>query len=198
MSVLHWNFYMTPKNICRVFFAVTIISLFFMIGNGHCISIKIGWNPSGKGDPTGYKIYYFCERQTGFEAFVIDVGDKTIKSLNLQKGYQYYIVVTAYNEYGESAPSNVLSVNTCTYRLSPGKKTMKQTGGFSSVKVTTQPDCNWSAASGSDWLKIIDGESGKGKGVIRYVVESNDTYEPRTVICTFAGKSFTVKQKGKK
>jgi len=196
MSVLHWNFYMTPKNICSVFFAVTIISLFFMIGNGHCVSIKIGWNPPQRGVVDGYKLYYGTS--SGLYDHFVDVGNTTIKSIKLKKGYQYYIVATAYNEFGESAPSEELPVNTCTYRLSPGKKTMKQTGGFSSVKVTTQPDCNWSAASGSDWLKIIDGESGKGKGVIRYVVESNDTYEPRTVICTFAGKSFTVKQKGKK
>jgi hypothetical protein len=70
--------------------------------------------------------------------------------------------------------------------------------GIASVKVKTQPGCDWTAASGASWLIIIDGGRGVGSGVITYSAESNDTYEPRTAISTFAGKVFTVKQKGMK
>ncbi len=173
-----------------------IILLLFMAVNSYGISIKLGWNPSAKGDPTGYKIYYFCESKTGFDTYVIDVGNTHMKGINLKKGYQYYIIVTAYNEYGESAPSNMIQVDTCSYKLSPAKKTMKQTGGIVSVKVKTQPDCQWSASSGADWMTIIDGEEGMGNGVITCSVEPNDTYETRMGISTFADKIFTLKQKG--
>ncbi len=89
-----------------------------------------------------------------------------------------------------------LQVNTCTYKLSPAKKKMKQAGGIASVKVKTQPDCQWSASSGADWMTIIDGEEGMGNGVITCSVEPNDTYETRMDISTFAEKVFTLKQKG--
>jgi hypothetical protein len=187
---------MILKNILNVSFAFTFILLMFMIGNGHCISIKLGWNPPERGETSGYRLYYGTA--SGLYDYMIDVGNKRVKAVRLKKGYQYYIVVTAYNEFGESAPSNMLQVNTCTYRLSPGRKTMKQIGGVGSVKVKTQPGCEWTAASGVDWLTITDGERGEGSGVISYSVESNDTYEPRTAISTFAGKVFTVKQIGMK
>jgi len=167
-----------------------------MAVNSYGITIKLGWNPSEKGDPTGYKIYYFCESKIGFDTYVIDVGNTHMKGINLKKGNQCYIVVTAYNEYGESAPSNMIQVNTCTYKLVPAKKTMKDNGGIAMVKVKTQPDCQWSASSGAVWMTIVDGEEGMGNGVITCSVEPNDTYETRTGISEFAGKVFTLKQKG--
>lgn len=183
-------------NVLPIFCGLLIILLLFITVNSYGITIKLGWNPSVKGDPTGYKIYYFCENKAGFDTYVIDVGNTHIKGIRLKNGYQYYIAVTAYNEYGESAPSNMIQVNTCTYKLSPAKKTTKQAGGVASVKVKTQPDCQWSSSSGADWMTIIDGEEGMGNGVITFSVEPNDTYELRTAISTFAGKVFTLKQKG--
>lgn len=184
------------KSILNVSFAFAILSFVLMAGNGHAISLKFGWNPPERGEASGYKLYYGTA--SGSYDFVIDVGNKTIKSVRLKKGHQYYFVVTAYNEFGESAPSEELPVNTCVYKISPGKKTMKQIGGIASVKVKTQPGCEWTATSGTDWLTITDGNSGDGNGVITCLVEPNETYEPRTAISTFAGRTFTLKQRGRK
>jgi len=186
---------MTLKNILKVSGAFTIILLIFAVDNGYCISIKLGWNPPQRGEVTGYRLYYGLS--SGLYDYVIDTKNTT-KAVRLKKGRQYYIVVTAYNEFGESAPSDELLVNTCIYKLSRGKKTMKDIGGIASVKVKTYPGCEWTAASGADWLTITDGNSGEGSGVITYLAGPNDTYEPRTVISTFAGRTFTLKQRGRK
>ena len=68
--------------------------------------------------------------------------------------------------------------------------------GVGTVKVVTQPNCDWTATSGTDWLQIMDGESGIGPGVITYSVEPNSTPEKRVADSTFGGKTFTVTQKG--
>lgn len=174
--------------------ACTIFFILFMAVNSYGISIKLGWNPPERGQTDGYRLYYGLS--SGSYEYVIDVKNTTVKAVRLKKGYQYYIVATAYNEFGESEPSNELLVDTCTYKLSPAKKMMKQAGGIVSVKVKTQPDCHWSASSGADWMIIIDGEEGMGNGVITCSVEPNDTYDTRMGISTFAGKVFTLKQKG--
>lgn len=183
-------------NVLPISCAFLIMSLLFMAGNSYGVSIKLGWNPPQRGEVNGYRLYYGLS--SGLYDYVIDARNTTIKAVRLKKGYQYYIVVTAYNEFGESAPSNELPVNTCTYKISRGKKTMKDIGGIASVKVKTQPGCEWTATSGADWLTITDGNSGEGSGVITYLVGPNDTYEPRTVISTFADRTFTLKQRGRK
>ena len=62
---------------------------------------------------------------------MIDITNGTLKKVSkLAKGYHYYFAVTAYNEAGqESDYSEELVVNTCKYKLSPGKKTFNPEGG---------------------------------------------------------------------
>ena len=129
---------------------------------------------------------------------MIDISNGTLKKVSkLAKGYHYYFAVTAYNEAGqESDFSEELTVNTCTYKLSPSRKKFKPEGGVATVKVVTQPNCEWTAASGSDWLQIMDGESGTGTGIITYSVEPNPTPEKRVADSTFGGKNFSAIQKG--
>lgn len=184
------------RSILNTSFAFAVLFFMVMAANGYAVSLTFGWNPPEKGRITGYKLYYGTT--SGLYDYVVDVGDRTIKGVRLKKGYQYYFVVTAYNEFGESAPSEELPVNTCAYKISPGKKTMKQIGGIASVKVKTQPGCGWTATSGADWLTITDGNSGAGNGVITCWATPNETYEPRIAISTFAGKIFTLKQQGRK
>jgi hypothetical protein len=187
---------MIPKHIFKIPSIFTIVSIMFMVGNGYCVSIRLGWNPLERGEVTGYRLYYGMI--SGLYDKVIDARKGTVKAIRLKKGYEYYVVVTAYNEYGESEPSNEVQVNTCTYRLAPGKKKMKQIGGTGTVKVVTQPDCAWTSVSGVTWLTITAGSEGLGKGLITYSVEPNDTYELREADSRFAGKIFALSQKGKK
>jgi hypothetical protein len=189
---------MIIKRFFNVSFVFVIISFMFIVGNGHCLSIKLAWDPNPpEENVTGYKIYYGNEPES--YTYVIDARNSTLKSIRLKKGYQYYFAVTAYNETGqESEPAGPLGINTCTYKLKPRKKTFKDVGGTGTVNVVTQPDCEWTAASGVSWLRITDGGSGAGPGEITYSIEPNETYETRAAVSTFADKFFTLKQKGKK
>jgi hypothetical protein len=129
---------------------------------------------------------------------VIDITSGTLKKVSkLAKGYHYCFAITAYNEAGqESDFSEELVINTCSYKLSPSRKTFKPEGGVSTVKIVTQPNCEWTATSGASWLQIMDGESGVGPGVITYSVEPNPTPEKRIAGSTFGGKTFSATQKG--
>jgi len=189
-------FLMTLKNILYTSISSVFILLMFMAVDAYSVAIRLGWNPPERGEVTGYRLYYGMI--SGLYDNVIDARKATVKAIRLKKGYEYFVVVTAYNEYGESEPSNEVQVSTCTYRLAPGKKKMKQIGGTGAVKVVTQPDCAWIAVSGVSWLTITAGNEGLGKGLIMYSVEPNDSYDQREVISVFAGKTFTLKQKGMK
>jgi hypothetical protein len=189
---------MTLKRVFSLSLILIVMSSVIVVGIGRCLSIELAWDPNPpEENVTGYKIYYGNE--PGSYTYVIDVRNSTLKSVRLQKGYQYYFAVTAYNEAGqESEPAGPLGVNTCTHKLSPKKKTFKDIGGTGTVNVVTQPDCEWTAASSASWLRITEGRSGAGPGVITYSIEPNETYETRAAVSTFAGKFFTLKQKGKK
>jgi len=178
-------------------FVLTITSLIFAPQTVFGGALTLAWNPNSPSDNiAGYRLYYGSESRN--YTSVIDITNGTLKKISkLAKGQHYYFAVTAYNQTGqESDFSEELVVNTCTYKLSPGKKTFKPEGGVSTVKVVTQPNCEWTAESGADWLDIMDGHDGSGTGVITFSVEPNPTPETRTAVSTFGGKGFSAKQKG--
>jgi hypothetical protein len=176
---------------------LVLASFFFFAQQAYSGSVTLAWDPNSPSENiAGYKIYYGTESRsyTG----VIDITNGTLKKVSkLAKGYHYYFAATAYNDAGEESDfSEEVMVNTCTYKLSPGRKTFKPEGGVATVKVVTQTNCDWTATSGAGWVEIMDGHSGKGPGVITYSVEPNSTPEKKTAGSTFAGKTFTVTQKG--
>jgi len=188
------------RSITQLFFIPLLLilaSLFLFTQHACCGAVTLAWDPNSPSEGiAGYRLYYGTESRsyTG----MIDITNGTLKKVSkLAKGYHYYFAVTAYNEAGqESDYSEELVVNTCKYKLSPGRKTFKPEGGIGTVKVVTQPNCDWTATSGADWLHIMDGESGFGPGVITYSVEPNSTPEKRVGGSILGGKTFTVTQKG--
>jgi hypothetical protein len=183
----------------QLVFALLVIlaSLVLFAQYAHCGSVTLAWDPNSPSENiAGYKLYYGTE--SGYYTGVIDIANGTLRKVSkLAKGYHYYFAVTAYNQEGqESDFSEELTVNTCTYKLSPSRKKFKPEGGVSTVKVVTQPNCAWDAASGADWLQIMDGHSGSGPGVITYSVEPNPTPEKRIAGSPFGGKTFSATQKG--
>ena len=65
-----------------------------------------------------------------------------------------------------------------------------------SVRVTAASDCNWSATSNTDWIRITAGGSNSGPGRIRYTVTANTSSAARTGQLIIGGQIFTVIQAG--
>ncbi len=187
-------------SITQLFFIPLLLilaSLVLFAQHAYCGAVTLAWDPNSPSENiAGYKLYYGTESRS--YSGMIDITNGTLKKVSkLEKGYHYYFAVTAYDEAGqESDFSEELTVNTCTYKLSPSRKTFKPEGGVSTVKVVTQSNCDWTATSGADWLQIMDGHGGKGPGIITYSVEPNSTLETRIAGSAFGGKTFSAKQKG--
>ena len=50
---------MILKRLFNTSFVFIIISFVFIVGNGHCLSIKLAWDPNPPEENVkGYKIYY--------------------------------------------------------------------------------------------------------------------------------------------
>jgi len=174
-----------------------LFPLLLLANIGHCESIILAWDPNSPNENiAGYKLYIGIESRS--YSTVIDVANSTSGSIEKPNlGEVYYLAVTAYNSEGEeSGFSEELVISGCTYKLSKSKKNFRPTGGVGKVKVITQSNCEWTAASGASWLAILEGESGKGKGYITYSVDANPDPVKRVGGSSFAGKMHTITQKG--
>ncbi|MBI4915255.1 MAG: VCBS repeat-containing protein [Acidobacteria bacterium] len=61
----------------------------------------------------------------------------------------------------------------CTYTLDPPDAQFPQRGGDGSFAVTTHPTCEWSASTAVRWMSVTGGTSGKGNGIVQYLVDPN-------------------------
>ena len=82
--------------------------------------------------------------------------------------------------------------NPCAFTLTPDHKAFAATGGSSSVAVTTDPTCTWTAVSNAAFITITGGASGTGSGVVTYSVTPSTNSSIRTGTMTIAGQTFTV------
>ncbi len=81
----------------------------------------------------------------------------------------------------------------CTYALDSPGRNFAATGGNGNVAVAAPAPCEWTASSNAGWVTISSGNSGKGDGIVSYVVAAN-TSSARTTTLTIAGQDFTVNQ----
>ena len=65
-----------------------------------------------------------------------------------------------------------------------------------SVQVEAASDCNWSATSNTDWIRVTAGSSNSGPGSVRYTVAANPSLAARTGTLSIGGWTFTVIQAG--
>src|SRR5262245_36259699 len=86
--------------------------------------------------------------------------------------------------------------SSCTYALVPTNQTFDANGGSSSVSVSTQSGCPWTAVSNAPWITITGGSSGNGGGTVNYSVAVNTLATQRSASMTIAGLTFTVNQQG--
>jgi pimeloyl-ACP methyl ester carboxylesterase len=85
------------------------------------------------------------------------------------------------------------SVDSCTYDFEPtdGLSFSEQTQ-YGKTTVTTQPDCQWTASSNTDWITLVSGNSGNGTGTVTYAVAPNLGSDLKTGTVTIARKTLTI------
>jgi hypothetical protein len=92
-----------------------------------------------------------------------------------------------------------VSQDACSFFIQPTNEAFSYTSTQSSVQVSVQGGCNWSAVSNAPWITINSGGSGSGSGTVLYTIAANtSTTWPtsRTGTMTIAGQTFTATQAG--
>lgn len=79
--------------------------------------------------------------------------------------------------------------------MTPTSLSAAAAGGASTVTVTTQSGCAWTAATTASFITITSGSSGTGSGSVAVNV-ATDSGADRTGTVTIAGQTFTVNQTG--
>jgi hypothetical protein len=85
----------------------------------------------------------------------------------------------------------------CVYSVSPPGSSFLPAGGSSTVAVTSQAGCAWTAGSDAPWAVIgASSGGGSGNGVVAYSVAANSSVSARTATLTIAGQAVAVTQTG--
>ena len=80
----------------------------------------------------------------------------------------------------------------CAYTVSPTSYSPGPAGGSTSVTVTTNGGCPWTAASNVPWATVTQGSSGTGAGTVQIAVEAANG--PRSGTVLVAGQVVTITQ----
>lgn len=83
----------------------------------------------------------------------------------------------------------------CRYSISPTTLSINSTSATSTIIVTTNSGCAWTASTTSPFITILTGASGIGSGSVFIAIPDN-AGPPRTGTVTIAGQTFTVTQVG--
>ncbi len=81
----------------------------------------------------------------------------------------------------------------CTYAIAPTSFSSAAAGGPTSVAVTTQTGCTWTAATQASWIVVSSGSTGSGNGNVGLTIAAN-TGGARSGTVSIAGRTFTVSQ----
>jgi hypothetical protein len=164
----------------------------------YAAQVTLSWDANS--DPTlaSYRVHYGTQSRNYSQS--LDVGNQTTCTVSdLQDGITYYFAATAYSSGEESDYSNEVSYFTpvgCSYFLSPTSQSFSASAGAGRTTVTTQTGCTWTASTGTSWMSITSGTSGRGNGTVAYALAANTTTSSRTAVTTIAGRLFTVTQAG--
>ncbi|PYR46168.1 MAG: hypothetical protein DMF95_18930 [Acidobacteria bacterium] len=83
----------------------------------------------------------------------------------------------------------------CRYSISPTNLSINSTSATSTIVVTTNSGCAWTASTTSPFITILTGASGIGSGSVFIAIPDNPG-PSRTGTVTIAGQTFTVTQAG--
>jgi hypothetical protein len=92
-----------------------------------------------------------------------------------------------------SLPSNSF-IYQCGFTLSATGKSFDAAAASSSVSVTAQSYCAWTATSSASWISLTGATGGAGSGTIAYAVAANTTTSSRSGSLTIANVTYTVTQ----
>lgn len=81
----------------------------------------------------------------------------------------------------------------CTYGVTPTTIPVPPTAGTSTVAVTTQSGCSWTAVTEVPWIAVAEGASGSGNGTVTLTMAANGG-SARAGTVTIAGHTVTVNQ----
>ncbi|HEX8633183.1 MAG TPA: Calx-beta domain-containing protein [Pyrinomonadaceae bacterium] len=84
--------------------------------------------------------------------------------------------------------------STCVESISPASRTSPAEGETTTVNVTAQSGCAWTAVSTSNFISVTSGASGAGNGVVTLNVLSNGSGVPRTGSVIIGGQTLTITQ----
>lgn len=82
----------------------------------------------------------------------------------------------------------------CQYNIEPQNRSMPASGGVLNFVVSALSGCTWTAASNTQWLRMIGATSGNGTGGAPLLVEDNTTGLPRTGSITIARQGIHILQ----
>jgi subtilisin family serine protease len=110
-----------------------------------------------------------------------------------------YVIDSLTSELSPKTLTNAQSAvftprSSCAYSIAPTSLNFIANGGSSTVNVTTQPSCPWTAISNASFITITNGSSGTGNGTVSYSVAVNPLTTTRSGTMTIAGLTFTVTQ----
>jgi all-beta uncharacterized protein/BACON domain-containing protein len=83
----------------------------------------------------------------------------------------------------------------CQFAISRGSDSIGSSGGRLTVGVSTLTGCEWTAASGANWIAVTGGQSGNANGTVELSVAANPG-AARVAQVNIAGQTYTVNQDG--
>ena len=94
---------------------------------------------------------------------------------------------------GQSDPSNQFTFQSCSFAVTPTARSVGAAGGTTTVTVTADAGCDWTAASNVGWVTASPA-SGSGAGTVSLTITPNPGSTLRSGTVTIAGQTVTVTQ----
>ena len=98
--------------------------------------------------------------------------------------------------YRVTINTNPDTFSTCIALLSPSSHIFGPGGDGARVRVEAGQECEWSATSNTDWIRVTAGGNNRDSGSVHYTVAANPSPAARTGTLTIGGWTFTVTQAG--
>lgn len=104
--------------------------------------------------------------------------------------------VVRVNQAAAPGPPPPPPVGPCTYRLDPASRGINENGGSRTVRVITDANCPWVAATTVSWITVAPPTNGTGSATITYTVARNTSDDDRIGVVTVAGQTHLIRQDG--